>query len=48
MKFFTRVQFHKETYISVKESTKDRVSLKSFLTQVITEIELEFLSVFLI
>jgi hypothetical protein len=39
---FTGVMFQNETYVPVEESTKGRVSLKHFLTQVITEIELEF------
>jgi hypothetical protein len=48
MTIFYQSLVHKETYVSVKESTKGRISLNSFLTQVITEIELEFLFVFLI
>jgi hypothetical protein len=38
---FTRVRFHKDTYITVEESTKDRVSYNPSLTQVITKIKLE-------
>jgi hypothetical protein len=39
--FVTEVQFQNETYAFVEESTKDRVSLYSLLTQVITKIKLE-------
>jgi hypothetical protein len=43
---FTGDLFQNEAYVSVEESTTDRVSLNHFLAQVITKIEREFLSLF--
>lgn len=39
---FTKVWFPNENHVSIEESTKDCVSLNSFLTQLITKIEFEF------
>jgi hypothetical protein len=40
------VSFHKEAYVLFEESTKIQVCLNHFLTQVITNIKLEFLLFF--
>jgi hypothetical protein len=44
---FTGVWFHKETNVSIEESTKDRVSLSPFFTQVIIKMKLELLFSFI-
>jgi hypothetical protein len=43
--FNLEIWIHKESYVLIEGLTKNRVSLKSFLTQVVTKIDLELLTI---
>jgi hypothetical protein len=45
MRFNPEVWIHKESYVLIKELTKSRVSLNPFLSQVVTKIDLEILTI---
>jgi hypothetical protein len=45
MRFNPEVRIHKESYILVEELTKSWVSLNTFLSQVVTKIDLKLLTI---
>jgi hypothetical protein len=45
MRFNPEVQIHKEFYVLIEELTKSRISLNSFLTQVVTKTDLKLLTI---
>jgi hypothetical protein len=42
---YLKVRIHEESYVLIEELTKSRVSLKHFLSQVVTKTDLELLTI---
>jgi hypothetical protein len=45
MKIYPEVQIHKESYVLIEGLIKSRVSLNPFLSQVVTKIDIELLTI---